>query len=127
VLYYATKHVLPVLSRAFSVQNVDVWKWYNELPLAHLKLQCNPRIGYDFMNYSDALIVNDEISYTLQESSKLQFLNDLDSKTRSKKIQCCNSLNCTTTDCSVFWERFNFEHCHQDDLYLLRKKFDLEF
>jgi hypothetical protein len=43
VLYYVTKQVLPVLSRAFIVQDVDVWKWFNELPLQSLKQCCFPK------------------------------------------------------------------------------------
>lgn len=128
VIYYATKQILTVLSRVFSIQGIDVWKWYNELPLAQLKQICNPKTNSIFgrLNYSS---IESETSNTMsnfsdysQEALKLQELNHEDFKTMTDKVGCCGNLNCLNWSCKVFWARHNFEHRHSYELTALRKK-----
>lgn len=132
MLYYVTKQVLPVLSRALIVQDVDVWKWFNELPLQSLKQCCFPKTNLFSVETKSAQFTHNDsainnYSKLLQEASKLQNLNDENFKTSLQKMRCCGSINCTTTDCRFFWDRFNFEHSHAKQLLYLRQRFDLEF
>lgn len=131
VIYYATKQVLTVLARSFLIQGIDVWKWYNELPIAQLKNVCNPIKGNILGPFS---CLNDSIddekrksfSDILQNALKLQDLNNQDIVTKRSKIICCGSINCLNWNCDVFWNRFNFDHCLSTELTRLRKKLDLD-
>ena len=62
-----------------------------------------------------------------QEALKLQDLNSEDFKTMKDKLKCCGNLNCQTWSCTTFWSRYNFEHCHSNELASLRKKFGMYF
>lgn len=121
-----------MLSRAFSIQGIDVWRWYNELPLAQLKQICNPRSNSIFgrlvlPGFASEASNNVNFCDYLQEALKLQDLNGEDFKTLKDKLDCCGNLNCQTSSCKTFWSRYNFEHCHSNELASLRKKFDMSF
>lgn len=121
-----------MLSRPFSIQGIDVWKWYNELPLAQLKNVCNPTRDNVFsrsffLNDSSHLNEENDFSELLQDALKLQDLNSQDINTGKNKIGCCGSLECHNWSCDSFWNRFNFDHCQSKELTKFRRKFDLTF
>lgn len=131
VVYYATKQILNVLSRSFLIQGIDVWKWYNELPLAQLRNVCNPMKGNIFsrsfcFNEASNLPAGNNFSEFLQEGLKLQDLNNQDIITKKRKINCCGNISCLNWNCTVFWNRFNFDHCLSSELTKLRREFELD-
>lgn len=131
VVYYATKQLLAAISRVFIIQGIDVWKWYNELPLTQLKHLCNPGISsifcrFNVEEFSDAG-ENGLICDYKQNALKLQALIKIDHETKIGKSQCCRNHNCLTPSCEAFLDRFNFEHLHGKELANLKMQFKIEF
>jgi hypothetical protein len=121
---------LTVLARAFIIQGMDVWKWYNELPIAQLKNICYPLRGNIFRPSSYLIYsLEEDIDFSdlLQNALKLQDLNNQDVITKNSKIICCGNTDCLNWNCDVFWNRFNFDHCLLPELSRLRKRLDLDF
>lgn len=121
-----------MLSRVFLIQGIDVWKWYNELPVAKLKQVSN---STNFFIFGRSLIT--EVATDLhktclfddykQDALKLQDLSRQDNKSKYKKILCCGSEDCLTCSCRTFWDRFNFQHGNEKELCDLKKKFNFDF
>ena len=130
VVYYATKQILTVLSRSFAIQGIDVWRWYNELPLAQIKNAFN--LSNDsifsrtfFLNEVPNTEDNHNVADTFQDGLKLQNLNNQDLGTRVGKYLCCGNQNCSNWSCDAFWDRFNFEHRSAKELAALKQNFEL--
>lgn len=132
MVYYATKQILTVLSRLFSILGIDAWRWYNELPLRRIKNRCN-LTKESIFNRSIFLSTetdgDDSINSidVLQDGLKLQDLNTQDLMKKSGKHSCCFNQNCSNWSCDAFWERFNFEHRSAKELSTLRRSFELDF
>lgn len=132
MVYYATKQIMTVLSRVFSIKGIDVWCWYHELPLNHIRNICNLTTESIFSRSFFLNITMDDDYYNhgdnfFQDGLKLQNLNNEDLETRTEKRICCGNQSCYNLSCYAFWKRFNFEHCSAKELTSLRKIFNLDF
>lgn len=131
VLYYVTKQILPVLARNLLADGIDVWEWYRELPLTQLRNMFNPKSGsifhrLGFISTAEHQNNNKNHSLLLEDALKLQDFNLQDFNTLRAKVKCCGKICCSSLNCKVYWDRFNFEHLHSEELENLRTFFDLK-
>ena len=122
---------MTVISRVFSIQGIDVWKWYNELPIAQLKQVYNPKssilLSLPVIQNSFELLKSDYANNIKQDGIKLQDLIIQDHVTKNGKKQCCSDQNCLNWGCQAFCDRFNFEHQNSKEFHNLKIRFNMDF
>ena len=120
VIYYVTKQIIPVLSRCLLVEGVDVFKWYNELPLSALRHACHANKTISIFGGS---LVDSSVSLH-QQSQLLQDLIGTQERLRRAHAGSCGRFEgCQAACCKAFWNQFSFHHLNVQLMDSLYKQF----
>ncbi len=119
-VYYVTKQIIPVLSRSLLVDGIDVFKWYNELPLTALRYACHANKTISIFGGS----IIDSSTSLHQQSQLLQDLMVTEQRLRRAHKHSCGCFEaCQAACCKAFWSYFSFHHLHGQVLDALFKQF----
>ncbi len=119
-IYYVTKQIIPVLARSLLVEGVDVFKWYNELPLLALRHACHANKTISIFGGSRI----DASSSLHQQSQLLQDLIATEQRLRKDHMESCGWFEgCQAACCKAFWNQFSFHHLNGQVLDSLFKQF----
>lgn len=120
VVYYVTKQIIPVLSRALLIDGVDVQRWYNELPLSSIR-----HALHNTVSYRNVFSGPDRNVSLLQQSQRLQHLLQMQSELQKAHLHSCGRFGCQTYCCQEFWDEFSFLHLNRNVMDSLMSTFSL--
>lgn len=120
VIYYVTKQIIPVLSRSLLIDGVDVFRWYNELPLSALRHACHANKSISIFGGS---VDRSHCSSLHQQAQLLQDLLLTEKHLRLAHSHSCGRFgHCRTLCCKDFWNHFSFLHVNGQTMEALYRQ-----